>query len=319
MFRRQAIEPDPTPARTEASDSALRPRLGDLARNAGEGLRRGATETTRTGAELVREPVERAAWGLRRGLIWRLEDRVGGGGRPARALGFGAVVLLAAAAGVGGLIWAAPDGPQGVAATRTAVAVVPATAPSKPATPPAPTLHGAAPSFAPAPGTEAKLGKAEEIASASRHHHSSPATVATGPAAGEVISSTPQKSTATASSSAKQQAAGRPAGPAAIGVAREFADAFVRYETGHSDGVVRKAFGKTATPELTRALLRRPPRLPANVKVPKAKVLNVVAGPSQGSVYAVSVSLLRVGVTSELRLSMEQLKGKQWRVTNVLG
>jgi hypothetical protein len=82
---------------------------------------------------------------------------------------------------------------------------------------------------------------------------------------------------------------------------------------------VRKAFGQTATPELSHSLLRRPPRLPANVTVPKAKVVNVVAGPSHGGVYSLSVSLLRVGVTSELRLEMEQLKNKQWQVTNVLG
>ena len=72
----------------------------------------------------------------------------------------------------------------------------------------------------------------------------------------------------------------------------------------------RKAFAATATPELSKALLQRPPRQPANVKVPKAKVVNVVAGPSQGGVYSLSVSLLRVGVTSELRLEMEQVNGK---------
>ena len=67
-------------------------------------------------------------------------------------------------------------------------------------------------------------------------------------------------------------------------------------------------------------------RPPVKAKVPRAKVLNVVAGPSQGSVYKVSVSLLRVGVTSELRLDMERIKaagksGKsaEWRVINVLG
>jgi hypothetical protein len=53
--------------------------------------------------------------------------------------------------------------------------------------------------------------------------------------------------------------------------------------------------------------------------VPKAKVLNVVPAPSLGGVYPVSVSLLRVGLTSELRLEMEELKGEGWRVTNVLG
>ena len=105
----------------------------------------------------------------------------------------------------------------------------------------------------------------------------------------------------------------------AIAVAEDFADAFVLYETGGTDGAVRRAFGATATPALSDALLKRPPRLPASVKVPKAKVLNVVAAPSNGGVFPVSVSLLRVGVTSELRLDMEHLKGDGWRVTNVLG
>ena len=81
----------------------------------------------------------------------------------------------------------------------------------------------------------------------------------------------------------------------------------------------KDAFAGSATPELAKALLQRPPKQPAGVKVPRAKVLNVVAGPSQGNVYKVSVSLLRVGVTSELRLDMEHGKRVEWRVTNVLG
>ena len=82
---------------------------------------------------------------------------------------------------------------------------------------------------------------------------------------------------------------------------------------------VRQAFGDSATPALSHSLLKRPPRLPASVKVPRAKVVNIVPGPSQGRVFTVSVSLLRVGVTSELRLEMEQRKHDGWQVTNVLG
>jgi hypothetical protein len=55
------------------------------------------------------------------------------------------------------------------------------------------------------------------------------------------------------------------------------------------------------------------------VKVPKAKVLNVVVGPTEGSTYTLSVSLLRVGVTSELRLDMKRDKGGSWQVTDVVG
>ncbi|HEX4308067.1 MAG TPA: hypothetical protein VHZ54_18670 [Solirubrobacterales bacterium] len=112
---------------------------------------------------------------------------------------------------------------------------------------------------------------------------------------------------------------GPPAPKAAKRVARRFAEAFVVYEIGGTDTKVRKAFGQTSTKQLSRSLLHRPPRQPASVKVPRAKVVNVVAGPSKGSVYTVSVSLLRVGVTSELRLEMEQGVGKKWQVTNVLG
>jgi hypothetical protein len=112
---------------------------------------------------------------------------------------------------------------------------------------------------------------------------------------------------------------GPPAPKAAKRTARRFAQAFVAYEVGGVDGKVRKTFGQTSTKQLSNSLLRRPPRQPADVKVPKAKVVNVVAGPSKGSVYTVSVSLLRVGVTSELRLQLEQGPGKNWQVTNVLG
>lgn len=112
---------------------------------------------------------------------------------------------------------------------------------------------------------------------------------------------------------------GPPAPKAAKKVARRFAEAFVVYEIGGVDTKVRKAFNQTSTKQLSRSLLHRPPRQPASVKVPQAKVVNVVAGPSRGKVYTVSVSLLRVGVTSELRLEMEQGVGKKWQVTNVFG
>jgi hypothetical protein len=127
--------------------------------------------------------------------------------------------------------------------------------------------------------------------------------------------------TATATSGAEDEAGltGPPAPKAAKRVARHFAEAFVVYETGGVDAKVRSSFRHTTTKQLSKALLQRPPRQPAAVKVPQAKVVTVVAGPSKGSVYEVSVSLLRVGVTSELRLQMEQGPGKKWQVTNVLG
>jgi hypothetical protein len=111
-----------------------------------------------------------------------------------------------------------------------------------------------------------------------------------------------------------------PAGPAATKVAHRFADAFVLYETGQGNAKVRAAFAETATPKLAHSLLRRPPRLPANVKVPKAKVLNIVPGPKRGDTYTMSVSLLRVGLTSELRIAMQRdERSGEWHVGEILG
>jgi hypothetical protein len=122
------------------------------------------------------------------------------------------------------------------------------------------------------------------------------------------------------SSSDTPAAGAEPAGPAATKVARQFAGGFVLYEIGRETPAVRTTFSETATPQLTHELLRRPPRQPAGVKVPKAKVLNVVAGPHQGDTYTLSVSLLRVGVTSELRLDLQRNpKTGKWQVTRALG
>jgi len=49
-------------------------------------------------------------------------------------------------------------------------------------------------------------------------------------------------------------------------------------------------------------------------------VLNIVPGPKVGDTYTLSVSLLRVGVTSELRIEMERDPSThRWQVTDVLG
>jgi hypothetical protein len=260
-------------------------------------------------ADAVRWPFERLAYALQERLFWPAEDRAGAMGPSARRLSFAAVVLLAAGAGVAGLIWAAPDGPHRQA-TQVAEVSAPLSAARIAAEKPAPTLHGAPPVFKPAEKQGAsELDPAKAIVKSSPEGTSDSASAGTSDAA-------------TSASSASAQAAsvdGAPAGPAAVAVARDFAGAFVVYETGGVDAGVRETFGATATPELARALLKRPPRLPAKVTVPKAKVVNVVPAPSHGDVYPVSVSLLRVGLTSELRLDLEKLKGEEWRVTNVLG
>jgi hypothetical protein len=148
----------------------------------------------------------------------------------------------------------------------------------------------------------------------------------TPPEAGEGASGAEAAASGGAGGSAEEGAAATtsrakavPAGRAATKVARRFSQAFVFYEVGEHPARAKAVFGETATPQLAEALAERPPRLPANVKVPKAKVVNLVPGPRRGKSYTVSVSLLRVGVTSELRLSLRQSKAEGWRVINVLG
>jgi hypothetical protein len=310
MFRRQQIDPEPTPDPTPPSAPARHAAISDAAWTAQDRLRLGLGEVLRTSAEIVRWASERVSWALRRSVIWRAEDRAGTLDGPLRAISFGAVILLAAGAGVAGLVWATPDGPHSPAAAETALVTAPPPVQPKaaPKAPAAPTLHGAAPVFRPAGahGAASQFDAAKVIANSS-------------PKGSEPAASKASAGTASTSSAKSPAINGPPAGPAAVAVARDFASAFVLYETGRGGGEVRTAFDKTATAELSRSLLRRPPRLPANVTVPQAKVVNVVAGPSHGQVYTVSVSLLRVGLTSELRLEMENLKGKRWRVTNVLG
>ncbi|HEY0318532.1 MAG TPA: hypothetical protein VGC49_09595 [Solirubrobacterales bacterium] len=272
--------------------------------------------------EVVRRSFDRLVWVIQRGLIWPLEDRSALLSGPARALASAAVLLVAVAAVVGGAVLASSGGSEQPAATTATLAAakppleVPASSAAE--STPEPTLHGAAPVFEPSGKKSGGSGvEAEEPVPPTPPR--SPATTSSSASpATDKISSVPSPSAGDARASTSAVEA-RPAGPAAIAVAREFAAAFVLYETGGDKAEVRKAFGATATSELSRSLLRRPPRLPAKVKVPKAKVVNVVAGPSQGGIYSVSVSLLRVGVTSELRLAMERLKNHGWRVTNVLG
>lgn len=263
------------------------------------------------------EALEDLSLALRDRLVWPLEDHYRSFSREGRAIVAGGAVVAALALAVGGYSLASSGGDEAAPAAQV---VATAPAPEAPVTKPAakpdpePTLQGAAPVFkAPTKKESSKVSASQPIEAAA-----TTGSGKTGNAATDAISSQPGESGATASA-ADVAVDGPPAGPAAIAVARKFADAFVVYETGGNESAVRRAFKATAVPDVTRALLRRPPRQPAGVKVPKAKVLNVVPAPSHDRIYPVSVSLLRVGATSELRLEMEQLKNKQWRVSNVLG
>ena len=266
------------------------------------------------------EAFEDVSLAMREHLVWPLEDRLLGLSDRGRAALAGGAVVLALGIAIGAASLSGGSGGAEPASAPVAVAPVktPHTLPaSRPAPKPEPTLHGAAPVFKPAPtAKQAKGGVEGGVESAPP----SAAGANTGNPATDTISSSPAARAAGASASASTATVkGPPAGPAALAVARKFAEGFVVYETGGEASAFRKAFKATATPELSKALLRRPPHQPAGVKVPKAKVLNIVAAPSHGSIYPLSVSLVRVGVTSELRLEMEQLKNQGWRVTNILG
>jgi hypothetical protein len=268
------------------------------------------------------EALEDLSLALRDRLIWPLEDQFVTLSERGRAAVVGGAVALALAIGVGGYSLVSSDGsdPQ----TPAPVAVVepaprPVTPAPQPEPAPDPTLQGATPVFK-APDTGDKPSKVAGSKAVANEAPAAATTSNTGNAATDTISSNPASPSAGATTSTSTpKVDGPPAGPAAIAVARKFSTAFVVYETGGNKKEVREAFAATATPELTDALMQRPPRQPAGVEVPKAKVLNVVPAPSHDRIYPVSVSLLRVGSTSELRLEMEQLKNKQWRVTNVLG
>jgi hypothetical protein len=263
------------------------------------------------------EAFEDLSLALRDRLVWPLEDQYRSFSREGRAIFAGGAVVAALALGIGGYLLASSGSDEAAPAApvvATAPAPEPAAAKPAPKPDPEPTLQGAAPVFkAPARQESSKVSASQPIEASA-----TASTGKTGNAATDPISSQPAAPGATASA-ADVSVDGPPAGPAAIAVARKFADAFVVYETGGEESAVRRTFKATAVPGVMRALLRRPPRQPAGVKVPKAKVLNVVPAPSHDRIYPVSVSLLRVGATSELRLEMEQLKNKQWRVSNVLG
>jgi hypothetical protein len=272
-----------------------------------ERLRRAAGAARGPLARIAR-PLERIVWPFERFVLWPLQDRATGLGPSMRGHGtsiaavgailFG-VVLLTVVFTVGG----------GSAGTRPVVigaapAAIETTAPAPDGTS-GPLLHGAPPRF----GVGSGLGVAESSVDG----------------AGAALASVEGASATTAGSeaeaaSASASAAGKPvpAGPAAMKVARRFAEAFVFYEIGQRTDRAETVFDETASAPLAEALGNRPPRLPAGSTVPKAKVLNLVPGPRRGHAYTVSVSLLRVGVTSELRLSMQKSAGT-WNVTDVRG
>ena len=259
----------------------------------------------RSAADTVRWPLERLAWGVEERVLWPLQERAAGlpvPGRTAGAVALAGVALAAVAIGV--LTLSGGDGDEPAAP----IAVTPAAAPAPPPPeqPDTRKLEGVAPSFGTGGVAAGESSDSGEVAVESSDVDASAA--ATAPASAD------EEAAAATSSSEKPV----PAGPAAMKVARRFSEAFVLYEIGERPARAMAVFAETATPRLATALAERPPRQPAATEVPKARVLNLVPGPRRGKAYTVSASLLRLGVTSELRLQMKSQAGN-WVVTDVRG
>jgi hypothetical protein len=311
MIRRRQINAGRRGAPVRSLFAHVAERTGDVVLAVRERVVWNGGRRVRGASDVLRWPLERVAWMFERRLAWPIAERAEQLGLPLRGVGATALALIAAGVGVLGLAWASSDGGTVTARkspTAPAIAAIVRSAPKAASS--VPPLQGAAPDFTPDAGHKASTagGTGSPVAKGSSETTES----------GTAVDATTTFSTASASSSAAAKTV--PAGPAAMKVARRFAGAFVLYETGRADAGVRAAFGETASPQLAHALLSRPPRQPASVKVPKAKVLNIVAGPLHGETHTLSVSLLRVGVTSELRIDVAQdEKSGEWQVTNVLG
>lgn len=257
-------------------------------------------------ADVARWPFERAYWAFEQRVLWPLGERAGGWEPPGRAAGAGALAAVAVATVLVGVLWlSGEEAPRERSAAPAKVAIL--------TPPPAqtdrmrePALQGVPPSF----GVDEGVGVAES------GDDSGGAEAGGSEAAGEEGGDSAQAETgASASASARKPV---PAGPAAMKVARRFSEAFVFYEIGQREERAKTVFGETATPRLAEALGERPPRQPESTNVPQARVVNLVPGPRAGRAYTVSVSLLRVGVTTELRLELRKKQG-QWLVTDVRG
>jgi hypothetical protein len=311
---------------SDGGKAPLRSSLADAAWAVEDRVVWGAADVFRALFDALKWPFERIAWALEHWLIWPIQEETALWSRPVRAAVLAAVILLAGAGVAAGVVVSDPSGgdegePSAVVRVSSpgeAAAPVPGT----PSTPSAkaeaatggPVLQSSNPDFSTEQG--GGITKAQAATEPPASHIAAGATEAAGVAAKPA--GAPAKPDA-------PKAAGPGADvppPAAIEVARKFSGAFVLYETGSDTARVKSVFRATATPDLAKQLLERPPRLPADVKVPKAKVLNIVPGPTQGGSYTLSVSLLRVGVTSELRLEMEKTPSKKkprWLVTDVRG
>jgi hypothetical protein len=303
MSRRRQINAKPRGRRLRSALAAVALRLRDVGGAIEERLLWRISDLAKGGAEVARWPFERAAWAIERRLVWPLRERLPHLESSPRAMGAGALAALTlAAVAVTAVLISGGETDEGPVVGGAPVATATPAPVAEPA-PSGPELQGAPPKF----GVEDGVGVAvpSEGDAVSSDADGSPAT--------DPVPSPNEEEGATTSGQKPV-----PAGPAAMKVARRFSEAFVFYEIGQRAQRALSVFEETATPQLATSLAERPPRQPQSANVPKARVLNLVPGPRRGKVYTVSASLLRVGVTSELRLKMAVREGA-WMVTDVRG
>jgi hypothetical protein len=293
------------------------------ARPSGRGARfpRGLAGRARRRLERLAWPVERLAWTIERRALWPLRERTAGWGPSARVAGAGALAAVAIAAVAAGALLSEGNGAESVERTGTRVGVVTGhVAATDRQASKGPTLQGVPPTFAVGKGVgvakDSADGSGEAAGGGAATAEASGEAEATDAAGGEAGAEATSAEGAAATASSTKPV---PAGPQAMKVARRFAGAFVFYEVGKRPARAKAVFGETATEQLAEALAERPPRLPQGTEVPKAKVVNLVPGPRHGRDYTVSVSLLRVGLTSELRITMHPDKTGAWKVSEILG
>ena len=256
--------------------------------------------------EVVRWPFERIAWAVEHWLVWPIQEETALWSRPVRAGALAGVVVLAAAGVAAGVAVSNPS--SGGGSSESPVEASPPRRGSRRPTPgapprrrarrrervrPGPSSTARAPTSRPSPAAASR--------SRGRRRTAAAAQAATGAKAGAATAVTGRRRLdRRAPGAGRRRPRGDRGGPQVLRRLRPLRD-----RPRHRRRSKRSS-RETATPDLAQALLKRPPRLPANVKVPKAKVLNIVAGPKQGDTYTLSVSLLRVGVTSELRIDMQK-------------
>ena len=299
MLKRRQINADPGRSSVLAALAAAARSLRSL----GWGIEERAWDWGRRLGKVmepVRWPLERAAFFVEERILWPLQEHAEENRPKVSGQLAGTVAVVALAVGVVALAVLSLQGDEeGELRTGQPAPVAFAPVPTPEPSPVAgePVLRGAPPSF--------------EVEGAGAADSASAETVSSGSV--EDLEDATGEETATSSSSKPA-----PAGPAAMKVARRFADAFVNYEVGEKKERVEQIFAETATPQLASALAERPPRQPASVDVPQARVLNLVPGPRRGRTYTVSAALLRIGTTSELRLEMKKRNGN-WVITDVRG